>query len=77
MRGCLAALREQGPKRGILLLVDEVAPLLSVVGTLLDTFTSPAEELNVVCATADASAFLDIESASERPLVGVLLPSKW
>jgi hypothetical protein len=80
VRVCLAALREHGAKRGILLLVDAVvklgpqtAALLSVVGTLLDSFTS--EELNVACTTLDATAFITPETASGRPLAWAPLPA--
>jgi hypothetical protein len=77
---CLAALPAQGPKRGILLLVDEVIKLgdratglLSVAGALLDDF--PAHQFNAVCTTLDAKAFIDLATGSKRPIAWAPLPA--
>jgi hypothetical protein len=80
---CLAALREcYSPKRGILLLVDEVIKLgthmhvdklVSVVGSLLDSF--PPEQFNAVCTTLNATAFVSMHTKSERCIIWAPLPA--
>lgn len=78
---CLAALREcNSPKRGILLLVDEVNllgehvdKLISVVGSLLDAFSS--DKLNAVCTTLNATAFVTMHTKSERRIIWAPLPA--
>jgi len=85
----LAAERELRKECGILLLVDEIvklgqapstplqpAPtmqLLSLLGGLLDTFTS--RQLNVVCSTLDAVVVDRLRTASGRPLHWAPLPA--
>lgn len=83
VRTCLlAAERQTGAKRGILLLVDEVvkllekqpdAELISALGSLLDTF--PSEQLNLVCTTLDA-VYLNREcTKSGRSIQWARLPA--
>lgn len=77
----LAAERAPGAKVGVLLLVDEIvklldfdanAPLLSILGVLLDTF--PSRHLNIVCTTLDAFMLHEESTKSGRPLRWVTLP---
>lgn len=78
---CLAALSEcNSSRRGILLLVDEVMllgehvdKLISVVGSLLDEFSS--EQLNVVCTTANAAPFMKVHTKCERRMIWAPLPA--
>ena len=78
----LAAERETGAKRGVLLLVDEIvmmlekeqgAPLLPLLGRLLDTF--PSEQLNLVCTTLDAVMLNKEEMRSGRRIRWARLPA--
>jgi len=78
----LAAERETGVKRGMLLLVDEIvkmleklqgAPLLPLLGRLLDTF--PSEQLNLVCTTLDAVMLDKEETRSGRRIHWARLPT--
>ena len=80
---CLAALNEcNSPKRGVLLLVDEVIKLgaeqkvdklISVVGSLLDSYSS--EQLNAVCTTLNATAFVTMNTKSQRLIKWAPLPA--
>ena len=80
---CLDALRESNsPKRGILLLVDEVMllgtedrvdALISVVCSLLDRFS--AAEMNAVCTTLNATAFVTMQTNSARRIIWAPLPA--
>ena len=82
VRACLmAAARETGTKRGVLLLVDEIvkmlektegAPLLPLLGRLLDNFSS--EQLNLVCTTLDAVMLNKEEMRSGRRIRWARLP---
>lgn len=80
---CLAALDDidiSRPKRGIVLLVDEVIKLgdratvlLNTVGNLLDEF--PAHQFNAACTTLNAYAFLNMAMGSRRPITWAPLPA--
>ena len=78
----LAAKLETGGTRGVLLLVDEIAkllslepnaPLLTVLGGLLDTFSS--EQFNLVCTTLDAVMLKEKITPSGRGIVWAPLPA--
>ena len=83
VRACLLAAKlETGGTRGVLLLVDEIAklllaepkaPLLTVLGGLLDTFSS--DEFNLVCTTLDAVMLKAKVTPSGRDIVWAPLPA--
>ena len=83
VRTCLLAAKlETGGTHGVLLLVDEIAklllvepnaPLLTVLGGLLDEFSS--EEFNLVCTTLDAVMLKAKITPSGRGIVWVPLPA--
>lgn len=80
---CLvAAERETGAPRGVLLLVDELvkllhakpdAQLLAILGSLLDTFSS--SQLNLVCTTLDAVMLKAKVASTGRSIIWAPLPA--